>query len=144
NGSPDIIAKGVEVPELDPCSSCLEDYVKDLPQCPKCGIEVEPIDYSESSSILVPMQISPQMRCSQSENTVTSDTIHSLNLLPFPDNTKQSQKRPSEDTTKNKLSSKKSKQNKEKGDKKDSNIIKKLITELKSNTSEQNKITSYQ
>ncbi|CAG8645977.1 2829_t:CDS:10, partial [Dentiscutata erythropus] len=165
-----VIAKGVEVPELDPCSkcnkelflyeikkpftiltcahifhrSCLEDYVKDLPQCPKCGIEVEPIDYSESSSILVPMQISPQMRSSQSENTVTSDTIHSLNLLPFPDNTKQSQKRPSEDTTKNKLSSKKSKQNKEKGDKKDSNIIKKLITELKSNTSEQNKITSYQ
>ncbi|CAG8853930.1 826_t:CDS:1, partial [Gigaspora margarita] len=67
-----IIAKGVEVPELDPCSrykeelflyelkkpftalicghiyhhSCLEDYVKDLLQCPKCAIEIEPIDYS--------------------------------------------------------------------------------------------------
>ncbi|CAG8511998.1 15315_t:CDS:10, partial [Racocetra persica] len=60
------------------------------------------------------------------------------------DSIPRSQKRPSKDTTKHKSSSKKSKQNKEKGDKKNSNTIKKLITELKSNTSEQNKITSYQ
>ncbi|CAG8854814.1 9314_t:CDS:1, partial [Gigaspora margarita] len=75
NGTPEVIAKGVEVPELDPCSkcnkelflyeikkpftiltcahmfhcSCLEDYVKDLPQCPKCAIEIEPIDYARYS-----------------------------------------------------------------------------------------------
>ncbi|CAG8530003.1 16514_t:CDS:1 [Cetraspora pellucida] len=174
-----VITKGVEVSELDPCSkcnkklflyeikklfiiitcayifhySCLEDYVKDLPQCSKCVIEVKPIDYSESSSqenqtqsTPIPMQVlsqMAQMTSSQSGNTVTSDTTHSLNLplsdfLSFSNYTKQSQKRLSEDTTKNKSSSKKSKQNKKKGDKKDSNTIKKLIMKLKSNTAEQN------
>ncbi|RIB28224.1 hypothetical protein C2G38_2158560 [Gigaspora rosea] len=191
NGSPEVIAEGVEVLELDPylkckeelflyelkkpftiliCGhifhrSCLENYVKDLPQCPECATEIESIDYtrysgtSEPSSqdqaqnTSDPMQISPQMAqmtSSQSGDTVTSDTTHSLNLplLDFfiSDYTKQSQKRLNEDTTKNKSSNKKSKRNKEKGDKKDSNTIKKLITELKSNTAEQNtdKITSYQ
>ncbi|RIB18689.1 hypothetical protein C2G38_2183903 [Gigaspora rosea] len=191
NGTPEVIAKGVEVPELDPCSkckeelflyelkkpftilicghiyhrSCLEDYVKDLPQCPECAIEIESIDYtrysgtSEPSSqdraqnTSDPMQISPQMAqmtSSQSGDTVTSDTTHSLNLplsdFFISDYIKQSQKRLNEDTTKNKSSNKKSKRNKEKGDKKDSNTIKKLITELKSNTAEQStdKITSYQ
>ncbi|CAG8847179.1 31720_t:CDS:1, partial [Gigaspora margarita] len=112
NGSPDIIAKGVEVPELDPCSrckeelflyklkkpftalicghifhrSCLEDYVKDLPQCPKCAIEIEPIDYARYSgssgpnlqdqgqSTSDPMQISPQITSSQNQNIVTPNT----------------------------------------------------------------------
>ncbi|CAG8691509.1 13812_t:CDS:1, partial [Cetraspora pellucida] len=57
----------------------------------------------------------------------------------------QTQKRPSKNTTKNKSFSKIPKQNKEKGDKKDSNTVKKLIIELTSNTSEQNTdmITSY-
>ncbi|CAG8674731.1 14574_t:CDS:2, partial [Racocetra fulgida] len=75
NSSPDVIAKDVEIPELDPCSRCkeelflyefkkpfttlicghifhrrcLEDYVKDLPQCPKCAIEIESIDYTHYS-----------------------------------------------------------------------------------------------
>ncbi|CAG8742842.1 3245_t:CDS:2 [Dentiscutata erythropus] len=78
NGSPDIIAKGVEVPELDPCSSCLEDYVKDLPQCPKCAMEIESIDYMHSGtseqSTLDLMQISPQMKSSQNQNIVTPYT----------------------------------------------------------------------
>ncbi|CAG8641182.1 24876_t:CDS:2, partial [Dentiscutata erythropus] len=50
NSSLDIIAKGIEVPELDPCSSCLEDYIKDLPQCPKCAMEIESIDYVHSGT----------------------------------------------------------------------------------------------
>ncbi|KAF0484071.1 hypothetical protein F8M41_023114 [Gigaspora margarita] len=52
NSSQEVITKGVEVPELDPCSKCkeklffcLEDYVKDLPQCPEYAIEIESIDY---------------------------------------------------------------------------------------------------
>ncbi|CAG8823968.1 10336_t:CDS:2, partial [Racocetra fulgida] len=73
NGFPEVIAEGVEVLELDPCSNCLEDYVKDLPQCPECAMEIESIDYtrysgtSEPSSqdqaqnTSDPMQISPQM-----------------------------------------------------------------------------------
>ncbi|CAG8675951.1 980_t:CDS:2 [Cetraspora pellucida] len=124
NSIPEIITKGVEVPELDPCSkckkelflyelkkpftilicghiyhrSCLEDYVKNLPQCPECAMEIESIDYtcysgtSEPSSqdqaqnTSDPMQISPQMTqmtqmtSSQSGDIVTSDTTHSLNL----------------------------------------------------------------
>ncbi|CAG8628786.1 15397_t:CDS:2, partial [Gigaspora margarita] len=69
NGFPDIIAKGIEVPELGPCSRCkeelflyelkkpfmalicghifhcrcLEDYVKNLSQCPIYEIEIEPL-----------------------------------------------------------------------------------------------------
>ncbi|RIB00531.1 hypothetical protein C2G38_2256643 [Gigaspora rosea] len=105
NSSPDVIAKDVEIPELDPCSRCkeelflyefkkpfttlicghifhrrcLEDYVKDLPQCPKCAIEIESIDYTHYSgtfeqSTSDPMQISPQMTSSQSQNTITPDT----------------------------------------------------------------------
>ncbi|CAG8553894.1 12053_t:CDS:10, partial [Racocetra fulgida] len=138
---------------------------KNLPQCPECAMEIESIDYtrysgtSEPSSqdraqnTSDPMQILPQMAqmtSSQNQNTVTSDTTHSLNFplsdfLPFSDYIKQSQKRLSEDTTKNKSSNKKPKQNKKKGDKKNSNTVKKLITELTSNTSEQNTdtITSY-
>ncbi|CAG8830441.1 38813_t:CDS:2, partial [Gigaspora margarita] len=81
NGTPEVIAKGVEVPELDPC---LEDYVKDLSQCPKCAMEVEPIDYSKSSL--------------QENQTLN--------------NTKQVQKRPSKNTTKDKSSNKKPKQTK--------------------------------
>ncbi|CAG8519727.1 10105_t:CDS:2, partial [Racocetra fulgida] len=59
NSSSDTIAKDIGVPELDPCSSCLEDYVKDLPQCPKCAIEIESIDYvhsgtSEQNPLLFP------------------------------------------------------------------------------------------
>ncbi|CAG8805760.1 8022_t:CDS:1, partial [Cetraspora pellucida] len=110
NSTPEVITKGVEVPELDPCSkckeelflyelkkpftilicghiyhhSCLEDYVKDLPQCSECAMENESIDYtcysgtSESSSqdraqnTSDPMQISPQMAqmaSSQNQNT---------------------------------------------------------------------------
>ncbi|CAG8803728.1 30320_t:CDS:1, partial [Racocetra persica] len=44
---------------------------------------------------------------------------------------------PSEDTTKNKSFSKKPKQNKEKGDKKNSNTVRKLIVELLYNDTEQ-------
>ncbi|KAF0468056.1 hypothetical protein F8M41_025867 [Gigaspora margarita] len=136
NGFPEVIAKAIYDTYLHSCipPSCLEDYVKDLPQCSKCTIEVEPINYSETNlqenqtqSTLVTMQILPQMKSSQSRNTVTSDTTHSLNLpllpfLSFSDYTKQSQKRLSEDTTKNKSSN------------------------LKSSTAEQNTntITSYQ
>ncbi|CAG8743310.1 15558_t:CDS:2 [Dentiscutata erythropus] len=76
NSSPDAIAKYIEVPELDPCSrckeelflyelkkpftilvcghiyhrSCLEDYVKDPPQCSKCAMEIESIDYVHSGT----------------------------------------------------------------------------------------------
>ncbi|CAG8801230.1 23168_t:CDS:2 [Gigaspora margarita] len=158
NGTPEVIAKGVEVPELDPCSkynkelflyeikklftiltcahmfhrSCLEDYVKDLSQCPKCAIEVEPIDYSESSSqenqtlsIPDPMQISPQITSTQSRNTITPDTTLIFNPTLFPDNTKQVQKRPSKDTTKDKSSNKKPKQTK-----KESHVLNELIKEL--------------
>ncbi|CAG8845618.1 502_t:CDS:1 [Gigaspora margarita] len=158
NGSPEVIAEDVEVPELDPCSkcnkelflykikkpftiltcahmfhrSCLEDYVKNLPQCPKCAIEVEPIDYSKSSSqenqtlsIPNPMQISPQMTSTQSRNTITPNTTLIFNPTLFPDNTKQVQKRPSKDTTKDKSSNKKPKQTK-----KESHVLNELIKEL--------------
>ncbi|CAG8628752.1 23403_t:CDS:1 [Gigaspora margarita] len=161
NGSPDIIAKGVEVPELDPCSrykeelflyklkkpfialicghiyhrSCLEDYIKDLLQCPKCAIEIEPIDYSgtykpssqenQVQSTAVPMQISLQMVSNQSQNTVTPVAIHIFDSTLFPDNTKQVQKRSSKDTTKDKSSNKKPKQTK-----KESHVLNELIKEL--------------
>ncbi|CAG8821597.1 16137_t:CDS:1, partial [Gigaspora rosea] len=129
NSSPDAIAKDIGVPELDPCSrckeelflyelkkpftilvcghiyhrSCLEDYVKDLPQCPKCAMEIESIDYVHSGtseqSTLDLMQISPQMAqiaSDQSQNIVTSDTTHIsnptvLDPLLFPDYTKRTQ-----------------------------------------------------
>ncbi|CAG8810461.1 20104_t:CDS:2, partial [Racocetra fulgida] len=65
NSSPGVIEKNVDIPELDPCSSCLEDYMKDLSQCPTCAIEIESIDYVHSGtseqSTLDLMQISPQM-----------------------------------------------------------------------------------
>ncbi|CAG8823179.1 2666_t:CDS:1, partial [Gigaspora margarita] len=102
----------VEIPELDTCSkcnqelflyelkklftiltcghiyhrSCLEDYVKDLPQCPKCAIEIEPIDYAcysgssgpnlqdQGQSTSDSMQILLQITSRQSQNIVTSDT----------------------------------------------------------------------
>ncbi|CAG8510746.1 12840_t:CDS:1 [Cetraspora pellucida] len=94
---------------------------------------------NQTQSTPVPMQVLPQIAqitSSQSKNTVTSVTTYSLNLslldfLPFSDYTKQSQKRLSKDTTKNKLSSKKSKHNKEKDNKKDSNIIKKTYYRIK-------------
>ncbi|CAG8786911.1 12737_t:CDS:2, partial [Gigaspora rosea] len=44
NSSQEVITKSVEVLELDPCSNCHEDYIKDLPQCSKCAIEIESID----------------------------------------------------------------------------------------------------
>ncbi|CAG8838955.1 15521_t:CDS:1, partial [Cetraspora pellucida] len=107
NGTPEVITKGVEVPELDSCSkckeelflyelkkpftilicghiyhrSCLEDYVKDLPQCPECAMEIESIDYARyygisgpssqdrAQNTSDPMQISPQMTSSQNQNT---------------------------------------------------------------------------
>ncbi|CAG8619354.1 9297_t:CDS:2 [Dentiscutata erythropus] len=107
-----VIAEGVEVLELDPCSkckeefflyelkkpftilicghiyhrSCLEDYVKDLPQCPECAMEIESIDYARyygisgpssqdrAQNTSDPMQISPQMTSSQNQNTVTPYT----------------------------------------------------------------------
>ncbi|CAG8494043.1 5453_t:CDS:1 [Scutellospora calospora] len=112
NGVLEVITKGVEVPELDPCSkckeelflyelkkpftilicehiyhrSCLEDYVKDLPQCPECAMEIESIGYARYSSTSEPssqdqaqntsdpMQISPQMTSSQNQNIVTPYT----------------------------------------------------------------------
>ncbi|CAG8679128.1 21027_t:CDS:2 [Gigaspora margarita] len=46
NSYPEIITKNVNIPELDPYSSCFEDYVKNLAQCFKCTIEIEPIDYT--------------------------------------------------------------------------------------------------
>ncbi|CAG8848789.1 43059_t:CDS:1, partial [Gigaspora margarita] len=158
----------VEIPELDPCSkcnqelfsyefkkpftilicghtfhrSCLEDYVKDLPQCPKCAIEIEPIVNTPSTTDL--MQISPQLVSGQSQDTIISEAMAfrvsnpDLSNLPlYPNYIKQAQKRPSEDTTKNKSFSKKTKQNKEKGDKKDSNTVRKLIVELSYNDTEQ-------
>ncbi|CAG8453087.1 14754_t:CDS:2 [Cetraspora pellucida] len=159
NGTSEVIAKGIEVPELDPCSKCkeelflyelkkpfiilicehifhcsyLENYVKDLSQCSECAIKIESIDYTHYSDTLEPssqdwaqntsnpMQILPQMAqmiSSQSGDTVTSDTTHSLNLhlsdFFISDYIKQSQKRLTKDTTKNKSSNKKSKRNKEK------------------------------
>ncbi|CAG8797427.1 16782_t:CDS:2 [Gigaspora margarita] len=132
NDTLEVIAKGIEVPELDPCSNCLENYVKDLPQCPKYAIEVEPIDYSKSSSqknqtlsIPDPMQISPQITSTQSRNTITPDTTFIFNSTLFPDNTKQVQKRSSKDTTKDKSSNKKPKQTK-----KESHVLNELIKEL--------------
>ncbi|CAG8802085.1 29212_t:CDS:2 [Gigaspora margarita] len=131
NGTPEVIAKGVEVPELDLCSrckeelflyelkkpftilicghifhrSCLEDYVKDFPQCPECAIEIESIDYTRYSgtsepssqdqvqSTSDPMQISPQMAqitSDQSQNIVTSDTTYISNpTLSQPTNLKK-------------------------------------------------------
>ncbi|CAG8803194.1 44290_t:CDS:1, partial [Gigaspora margarita] len=65
---------------------CLENYVKDLLQCPECAIEIEPIDYAcysgssgpnlqdQGQSTSDSMQISPQITSSQSQNIVTSDT----------------------------------------------------------------------
>ncbi|CAG8510586.1 21585_t:CDS:2 [Dentiscutata erythropus] len=137
NGSRNIIAKGVEVPELDPCSSCLEDYVKDLLQCPKCAMEIE---FSLVNTAIL-METSPLVS-SQSQNTISSEAHHvsnsSFSDLPlFATHKEQIQKRPSEDTTKNKSFSKKPKQNKEKGDKKDSNTVRKLIVELSYNNTEQ-------
>ncbi|CAG8489884.1 22583_t:CDS:1 [Racocetra persica] len=97
------------------------------------------------------METSPLMS-SQNRETISSESMALRASNPtvskfsiYPEYMKQAQKRPSEDTTKNKSFSKKPKQNKEKGDKKDSNTVKKLITELTSNTSEQNTdtITSY-
>ncbi|CAG8789543.1 14290_t:CDS:1, partial [Cetraspora pellucida] len=109
NDTPEVIVKNVDIPELDPCSrcnkelflykikkpftiltcahvfhrSCLEDYVKDLLQCPKCAIEVEPIDYSEPSlqenqtqSTSVLRQISPKMVSDR--NTITQNTTSTL------------------------------------------------------------------
>lgn len=96
NGSPDIIAKGVEVPELDPCSrckeelflyklkkpfialicshifhrSCLEDYLKDLSQCPICAIEIEPL----LINAVIPMETSPLMS-TQNRETISSESI---------------------------------------------------------------------
>ncbi|CAG8840408.1 44967_t:CDS:2, partial [Gigaspora margarita] len=182
NGSLDVIAKDVEIPELDPCSkcnqelflyelkkpftilicgyiyyrSCLEDYVKDLLQCPECAIEIESIDYTRYSgtsepssqdqvqSTSDPMQILPQLVSGQSQDTIISEAItfrvsnsDLSNLSLYPNYIKQAQKRPSEDTTKNKSFSKKPKQNKEKGDKKNSNTVRKLIVELSYNNVEQ-------
>ncbi|CAG8811405.1 20807_t:CDS:2, partial [Gigaspora rosea] len=51
NGSPEVIAEGVEVLELDPAQS---DYVKDLPQCPECAMEIESIDYTRYSGTSEP------------------------------------------------------------------------------------------
>ncbi|CAG8827866.1 6076_t:CDS:2, partial [Gigaspora margarita] len=166
--SPDAIAKDIGVPELDPCSkcnqelflyeikkpftiltcghifhrNCLEHYAKDLSQCPKCAIEIEPIVNTPSTTDL--MQISPQLVSGQSQDTIISEAMvfrvsnPDLSSLPlYPEYMKQAQKRSGEDTTKNKLFSKKPKQNKEKGDKKDSNTIRKLIVELSSNNTEQ-------
>ncbi|CAG8788875.1 28422_t:CDS:1 [Gigaspora margarita] len=119
NGFSDVIAKDVEIPELDPCSKCnqelflyklkkpftiltcghiyyhsyLENYVKDLLQCPKCAIEIEPIDYAcysgssgsnlqdQRQSTSDSMQISPQITSSQSQNIVTSDTFLIFNPI---------------------------------------------------------------
>ncbi|KAF0488014.1 hypothetical protein F8M41_022439 [Gigaspora margarita] len=70
NGFPDSIAKGVEAPELDPCSRCLEDYAKDLLQCPICAIEIEPLLINTA----VPMETSPLMS-NQNQETISSESM---------------------------------------------------------------------
>ncbi|CAG8844333.1 17079_t:CDS:1, partial [Gigaspora margarita] len=117
--------------------SCLEDYVKDLPQCPKCAIEIEPIVNTPSTTDL--MQISPQIASGQSQDTIISEAMalrvsnpDLLHLPLYPDYMKPAQKRPSGDTSKVKLSSKKVKKQ---VNKEDSPTLKKLIQELSTNDS---------
>ncbi|CAG8474970.1 11715_t:CDS:2 [Cetraspora pellucida] len=163
NNFPNVIAKDIEISELDSCSRCkeelflyefkkpfmtlicdhifhhccLEDYIKDLLQCPKYAIEIEFLLVNTA----VPMETF-SLISSQNQDTISSEAHHIsnssfLNFPLFATYKKQTQKRPSKNITKNKSFSKKPKQNKEKGDKKDSNTIRKLIVELSSNNTEQ-------
>ncbi|KAF0436581.1 hypothetical protein F8M41_004674 [Gigaspora margarita] len=100
NSFPEVIAKGGEVLELDPCSkckeelflyelkkpftilicghiyyhSCLEDYVKDLSQCPECAIEIESIDYMRYSCTSEPSSQDQVLSTRHNSNFATNGT----------------------------------------------------------------------
>ncbi|CAG8504619.1 8157_t:CDS:2, partial [Cetraspora pellucida] len=115
--------------------NCLTDYIKDLLQCSEYTIEIKPIGNTPSTTVVI--QILSQIVSGQSQDTIFSEVmvLHASNsvlshFLLYLNYMKQTQKKPSGDTFKVKLFSKKIKKQ---VNREDSPILKRLIQELSTN-----------